>query len=265
MNGQEICSALKEGKRIYGTLIVSTSPRWLVEVKKIGLDFVFIDTEHIAIDMEKLSWMCWTYRGMNLAPIVRIPSPDPYQACKALDVGASGIIAPYVETVEEVKALVGAVKFRPIKGEKLRNVLNKKESFETGLKHYLQERNEGNVLIVNIESTPAVENLESIIKVSGLDAILIGPHDLSCSLGIPEQYRHPQFVKCVKMIIKKARDNNVGVGIHYWEEIEEEIKWIKGGTNLIVHSSDIDVFSENMRTDFQKIKQELGEGGIIKK
>jgi len=56
------------------------------------------------------------------------------------------------------------------------------------------------------------------------------------------------------MIIKKARDNNVGVGIHYREEIEEEIKWIKGGTNLIVHSSDIDVFSENMRTDLQKIK-----------
>jgi len=99
-----------------------------------------------------------------------------------------------------------------------------------------------------------VENLESIIKVSGLDAILIVPHDLSCSLGIPEQYRYPQFVKCVKMIIKKARDNNVGVGIHYREEIEEEIKWIKGGTNLIVHSSDIDVFSENMRTDLQKIK-----------
>lgn len=69
MNSQEICSALKEGKRIYGTLIVSTSLRWLVEVKKMGLDFVFIDTEHIAIDTEKLSWMCWTYRGMNLAPL----------------------------------------------------------------------------------------------------------------------------------------------------------------------------------------------------
>jgi len=265
MNGQEICSALKEGKRIYGTLIVSTSPRWLAEVKKIGLDFVFIDTEHIAIDMEKLSWMCWTYRDMNLAPIVRIPSPDPYQACKVLDGGASGIIAPYVETVEEVKALVGAVKFRPLKGEKLRNVLNKKESLETGLKHYLKKRNEGNVLIVNIESTLAVENLDSIIKVSGLDGILIGPHDLSCSLGIPEQYRHPYFVKCVKMIIKKARDNNVGVGIHYWEKIEDEIKWIKGGANLIVHSSDIDVFSKNMSADLQKIKLELGEGEIIKK
>lgn len=198
---------------------------------------------------------------MNLAPIVRIPSPNPYQACKVLDGGASGIIAPYVETVKEVKALVGAVKLCPLKGEKLRNVLNKKESFETGLKHYLQERNEGNVLIVNIESTPAVENLDSIIKISGLDAILIGPHDLSCSLGIPEQYRHPHFVKCVKMIIKKARGNNVGVGIHYWEEIEEEIKWIKGGANLIVHSSNIDVFSKNMRTDLQKIKLKLREGG----
>lgn len=81
--------------------------------------------------------MWWTYRGMNLAPIIRIPSPDPYQACKVLDGGASGIIAPYVEIVEEVKALVDAVKFRPLKGEKLCNVLNKKESLETGLKHYL--------------------------------------------------------------------------------------------------------------------------------
>lgn len=68
------------------------------------------------------------------------------------------------------------------------------------------------------------------------------------------------------MIIKKARDNNVGVGIHYWEKIEDEIKWIKGGANLIVHSSDIDVFSKNMSADLQKIKKlELGEGEIIKK
>jgi 4-hydroxy-2-oxoheptanedioate aldolase len=71
--------------------------------KSTGLDFVFIDTEHIPIDRVTLSWMCQAYRLADLAPMVRIPEPDAYQACMALDGGASGIVAPYVETAEQAR------------------------------------------------------------------------------------------------------------------------------------------------------------------
>ena len=85
MNGQELSTALRSGKCVYGTAIISPSPHWPKLVRKLNLDFVFIDTEHIAIDRDQLSWMCQTYAGIGLAPLVRIPKPDPYQACMVLD------------------------------------------------------------------------------------------------------------------------------------------------------------------------------------
>ena len=107
---------LRRADRLYGTLIVSPSPHWVPVVASLGLDFVFIDTEHIPLDREKLAWMCQAYHAVGLPPIVRITSPDPYEACVALDGGAVGIVAPYVETPEQVRELVGAVKKRPLKG-----------------------------------------------------------------------------------------------------------------------------------------------------
>ena len=114
MTANELSTLMRSGRRVYGTLIVSTSPKWPEAVKDSGLDFVFIDTEHIPIGRETLSWMCRAYAAIGLPPIVRIPSPDPFEACKVLDGGACGIIAPYVETAEQVRELVGAVKGRRI-------------------------------------------------------------------------------------------------------------------------------------------------------
>ena len=116
MTANELSTRMHRGERVYGTLIVSTSPKWPEAVRGSGLDFVFLDTEHIPIGRETLSWMCSTYAAMGLPPIVRIPSPSPVDACMVLDGGACGIIAPYVETAEQVRQLVGAVKLRPLKG-----------------------------------------------------------------------------------------------------------------------------------------------------
>lgn len=261
MTGKELKDTLKNGGRVYGTLIVSTSPIWLEVIENLGLDFVFIDTEHIPIDRHQLSWMCHAYLGKSIAPIVRIPLPDPYEACKALDGGAKGIVAPYIETAEEVRQLSGAVKNRPLKGQKLQDFLSGEKSMEPKLKEYLQSNNEENVLIVNIESYPAIENLDEILATPGLDVVLIGPHDLSCNLGIPEQYDNPVFLDAVKNIISKARKANVGAGIHAFYEgaLEKEIEWAKMGVNFLIHSGDINRFTQGMRRDIKKLRSELGD------
>ncbi|MDP6451302.1 MAG: aldolase/citrate lyase family protein, partial [Lentisphaeria bacterium] len=123
MTGKELGAALRSGQRVYGTLIVSHSPRWLERIDDAGLDFVFIDTEHVPLDRCDLSWMCTAYQARGLPPVVRVPSPDPYIASTVIDAGACGVIAPYIESVNEVKDLVGAVKLRPIKGRKLADFL----------------------------------------------------------------------------------------------------------------------------------------------
>ena len=84
MTGKELRQALRDGHTVYGTLIVSPSPHWLAAMRRVGLDYVFIDTEHIVLDRSVVSWMCQAYDALGIAPIVRIPSPDPYAAVQVL-------------------------------------------------------------------------------------------------------------------------------------------------------------------------------------
>lgn len=261
MDGRQLLQHLRSGRRAYGTLIVSTSPRWPEEVRKLGLDFVFLDGEHMPLDRDRLSWMCRTYRAMELAPIVRLPSPDPYQASMALDGGASGILAPYIETAEQVQALRAAVKFRPLKGRTLQRIIAGEERMEEPLAGYIREYNESNLLWVNIESRPALDALDDILAVPQLDGVVIGPHDLSCSLGVPEQYRHPLFVDAVRTIVRKARAAGVAAGIHYFFGIDQEIEWAKDGMNILIHASDMTAFMESMSRDLQAIKEAVGDRG----
>lgn len=260
MNSVELIQALKSGKRVYGTLIVSPAPSWAPQIKRLGLDFVFIDTEHISLDRHQVSWMCQTYRALNLAPLVRITSPDPYQATTVLDGGACGVIVPYVETVEQVKTLRGAVKLRPLRGQKLQNILDGKEACDGELGEYIAEHNKEHVFIINIESVPALDALDDILQVPGLDAVLVGPHDLSCSLGIPEQYHHPEFERAVRTIFRKARAHGIGAGMHFWAGLDQQIPWAQeGDLNLIIHRADILNFVESMSAELRAIKEALGD------
>src|SRR3989442_1764820 len=210
MNGRDIIKNLHEGRRVFSSAIVATSPLWPNLAKQTGIDFVFVDTEHTPIGRETLSWICQTYQALGVPPVVRIPCNDPFEACKALDAGAGGIIGPYVETLDQVRGLVGAVKMRPLKGGRLQDALLGRKPLEPELRDYLDKRNGDKILIANIESIPAMENLHEICSVPGLDAVLIGPHDLSCSLGIPEQYQHPRFDEAVQTIFRIARAHQVG-------------------------------------------------------
>lgn len=245
---------LHSGKNCFGTLIVSASPRWPDAVKNCGLDFVFIDTEHIALDRAELSWMCQTYAALGLPPLVRIPSPDPYAATMVLDGGAAGVIAPYVENAEQAQALRGAVKLRPIKGRRLQRLLDG-EAPGDELGPYIAAGAQNRLLIVNIESVPAIEALDSILAVPGLDAVLIGPHDLSCSLGVPENYDHLDFLKACETIFRKARAAGIGAGIHFWGEIEQQARFLQLGANMLIHSADVSLFQKHLKRELDAIRQ----------
>jgi 4-hydroxy-2-oxoheptanedioate aldolase len=250
---------LREGRRVYATAVVSPSPLWPTALAAAGVDFVFIDTEHTPLDRHAVAWMCRLCRAAGIPPVVRIPCPDPYEACKVLDAGAAGIIAPYIETAAQVRALSGATRFRPVKGRRLEEALANANTLEPTLREYLERRNAESLLIVNIESTPAMANLAEILAVPGLDAVLIGPHDLTCSLGIPEQYTHPKFEQAVRQIVAQARAAGVGAGVHFWAGLDQEIAWARAGANLIMHSSDLMLFSQTLRRELAEIRQVLND------
>ncbi len=231
-------------------------------LQKAGVDFVFIDSEHTPLGRETLAWISQACTALNLPPVIRIPCPDPYEACKVLDAGAAGIIAPYIETADQVRTLMGAVRYRPLKGARLQAALHDANSLETELCDYLDERNKDTILIANIESTPAIDNLDEILAVGALDSVLIGPHDLSCSLGIPEQYSHPSFIEAVSTIFRKARKHGCGAGLHWWKGVHDETAWAQAGANLIMHSTDITLVAQHLQSELNALRLVLGESGV---
>ncbi len=259
MTGRELRAALRAGKRVYGTCIVSTSPAWPPMIASCGLDFVFIDTEHIPIDRAELSWMCRAYGALGLPPVVRIPKPDPYLACMALDGGAAGVVAPYMERIEEVHDLRGAMKYRPLKGEHLARALRAPGDMKPELREYLERYNENNLCIVNVESVPAMLALDEFLAVPDVDAVLIGPHDLSISLGIPEQYGHPKFRTAMETIITRCREAGIGVGYHFSFGLAIAIEWAKMGANFIVHSTDMFLVRDALQREIGKFRTTFGD------
>ena len=258
-NGRTIRDKLHDGGYVYSTAVTAVSHRWPEVLAAADLDFVFIDSEHTPLGRETLAWLCRSYAAAGLPPVVRIPSPDAYEAAKVLDGGATGFIAPYVETAEQVRQLVSAARYRPLKGARAAAAVRDPNSLELELAQYLQKRNVDTIFIANIESVPAIENLDEILSVGGLDAVLIGPHDLSCSLGIPEQYEHPKFDTAVRTIFEKARAHQVGAGIHvFWANAPQQIDWCRNaGGNLIVQGADLRFFTTGLTAEMDQIRAAL--------
>ena len=254
MNSVEIQQAVNEGKTVFGTLITSSSPFMLKGLLGSPLDFVFFDTEHIPYDTERLSWMCMAYKLAGYMPLVRIPDPDPFKACQVLDGGAQGVVAAYIETVEQVNALRGAVKLRQLKGKRLDRVLEGGETLSPGLQKYLDDWNEGNLLFINIESKPALENLDALLDAPGVDGVLLGPHDLSLSLDIPEQYDHPRFVQAIKHIAQKAKEREQIAAAHF-----DGPTAVRAGYNMVILAADHSFTANGFAREKKKALEAIGQ------
>jgi 2-keto-3-deoxy-L-rhamnonate aldolase RhmA len=243
MNGEDLRKQLHAGNCVYGTHVTHTSnPIAASVLASAGLDFVFLCSEHMPLDRTEMSALCCLYASKGISPAVRISRPDSAEACRALDAGAQGIVVPYVETVEEVRNMVGAVRYRPIKGQLLRDFLtgSRKPSAKTNA--FLQRFNGQHWLIIGIESVAAYKNLDSLISVPGVDGVFIGPHDLSVSLEAPEDWNHPEFHRMIEDIVIRCRAANIGVGAHLTPGIftNDRVRHlISVGMNWILDASDL--------------------------
>lgn len=265
MVGKDFRNALREGKKVYGTQISSTSPKMFDSVISLGLDFVFFCNEHVQYNPETLSWMCNAFKAAGVNPLVRILEPSPYLATQALDAGACTVLVPYVEEIEDVIALVGAVKYRPLKGKKLMRILHGEEKPSEELKQYLIHNNRNNSLVLNIESEKGVAMMNEYLAIQsldgpGVDGLMIGPHDLSTSYGMPEKYFSKEFLELTEGIIKNARAMGVAVGGHtgYRDSLDLQLEWAKMGATMLLHCSDAFLFANQLNNDLNKIKKLLG-------
>lgn len=267
--GKEFRDALRSGKTVYGTLTTSSSPRMFDTMVTLRPDFVFLCTEHIFYNPDSLGWMCRSYKAAGINPVVRILKPDPYLAAQALDSGAETILAPYIEDIEQVIELVGAVKYRPLKGKKLKDILLGTEKPGIELEAYLKNNNKNHSLLLNIESPDGVANMDLFNSIKspdgrGVDGIVIGPHDLSVSCDLPEKYKSKDFIDLSCDIIREARRSGLAAGGHNGSRgsIHLQLEWIKAGANIIIHSSDVFLFADKYLEDMNRIRALSGEEEI---
>jgi len=260
MQGHEIRQRLLNGQRVYGTHIVSFgNPITSRIASEIEFDFIFICTEHMPVDRTELSLMCQYWATKGISPIVRIPYPSAYLAAMAIDGGAQGIVVPYVETVEEVKELVGAVRYRPIKGEFLNGILNGTRKPNDKLSRFFKSFNKDLYLIIGIESVAAINRLEELISIDGVDGVFLGPHDITCSMEIPEEYEDPEFVKMVVDVIKRCRKAGKGVGIHMDLALPRAKPFLDAGMNFMLHTADIIKMRQIMGSDLKMLRSGFGD------
>jgi 4-hydroxy-2-oxoheptanedioate aldolase len=214
------------------------------------------------VDRTETAMMCQFYAASGISPVVRVPRPEEQWATMALDGGAEGIVVPYVETEEEVRRMVGAVKFRPIKGRMLREILDGRRDAKPQTREYLDTFNRHNYLIIGVESVAAYENLDALIGCPGVDGVFIGPHDMSVTMEIPERYDHPEFLRVVTDIIRRCRDAGVGVGLHLGPAIASDDRFhelMDAGMNWVIYGADISLLKTEMSKRLAAFRERMGD------
>ena len=255
MNGAELKQVLKEGGRVFGTMIThGHSPRWIPVLTGVGIDYAVIDTEHNPRSRAELGDYLTMFNTSGVVPIVRIPIPDSHYVTMAMDAGAQGILAPYCETVEQVREVVAAAKWRPLKGEAVDRVVESGEHISDATRAYLEERNKNSIAIIGIESVAAVNNLEAILNVPGIDGIFVGPNDMSISLGYPDQYDRPEYKETVKRVIDMSEARGIATLVHH-QTPDLSTYWIEQGARFVLHGTDRRALATGFQADFSKLRE----------
>lgn len=241
------------GEVLYGSMLsMIRNPRWVSVIKELHFDFICIDNEHSPYSQSEIADLIAVFGNTGIPTLVRVPLPAWYHVAGVFDAGAWGVLAPYCETVEQAKEVVRAARWRPLKGRYVQKVMDEGEFPSEETRRHLQEYNAGHVVIIGIESVPAVENLERILDVGGIDAVFIGPADISTSMGIPRQYDQPDFDKMLRQIIQSCRRRKVQLAANF-QQPEHSAKWANEGINMVIHSTDFRMLHEAYRRDFEQI------------
>ncbi len=223
--GSSLKLKIESGQPILGAWLLIPDPTIPRFMSRLGYDFLLIDWEHAAINRESLQTMLQGFEGSQTCPLVRLPINEPLWAKWALDFGAEGVVVPNIQTPDDANRAVQACKYPPdgLRGWGPRIPSN----FFSELHTYNSEANQRTIVIVQIEHYKAVENLEGILKVKGIDAIFIGPADLSVSLGIACQWDHPLLIEKIREIIRKAKAAGMPVAMAVDDPAPQILRSIK--------------------------------------
>ena len=199
---------LRSGEILIGTLVSLPSSEICELLASIGYDWLFIDAEHGAFNPQQAQAML-----QAAAPtpcLIRVPSDETIWLKKALDIGAAGVIVPQVHTADQAREIISHCKYTP---DGKRGIgIGRAHKYGIDFDRYIKYANQETAVVLQAESSEAVDNINDIVKLKGIDAILIGPYDLSASLGKPGEIDHPVVQAAINKIIKTCQNAKLAMG-----------------------------------------------------
>jgi 2-dehydro-3-deoxyglucarate aldolase len=236
-----------------GTWITLAHPAIAEIFAKAGFDWLTIDMEHSVIDLFDAENLIRTTDLAGALPLVRLPSNDEVVIKKVLDAGAGGIIIPQINSQEELLHAIKATKYAP---EGIRGAgLARAQSYGRDFDGYKELVDDNLIIIAQIENKDALENLDNIFSVPELDAVIIGPYDLSASMGKAGQLNNEEVAEAIDSILQKSIDKGLSCGIHIIEPKASDLKIrIEQGFNFIAYSLDIRMLDHHAKEALENIK-----------
>lgn len=221
-----------------------------------GFEWLTLDLEHAAIDISQAMNMMALIQGKGMKALARVSKNEEVIIKRMLDAGADGIIVPTVRNAAEAKQAVDFVKYPPT-GK--RGVgLNRAQNYGIGFQEYQDWLRDECVMIVQIEHIDSVHNIEEILSVEGVDGIMVGPYDLSASMGMPGNYEHPDVVEALKKVEETTLRMKKPLGFHViHSDHVKTLEKINVGYSLLAMSIDFFFLGDKARDEMELLKKAI--------
>ncbi len=245
---------LKNNKLTIGSWITIGHPAVVEIMSSAGFEWLVVDMEHTSIDLTTAHNLIATIQANDMKALVRVSKNEEVIIKRILDMGADGIVVPMVKSKADAMEAIDYAKYPPV-GK--RGVgLFRAQKYGLGFDEYKKWVNEELVIIAQIEHYEAVENIEEIITTDGIDGVIIGPYDLSGSMGYPGEYEREDVKNAIAKVLEVCKRNSIPSGFHVIESDPSKLnERIEQGCTFLAYSLDFFFLGDSARDGMKKVKR----------
>ncbi len=236
---------------LIGTLVSLPTPSSSELLANLGFDWLFIDAEHAPLSTSGIQSILQTTQ-QRCPCLIRIPANNEFFIKQALDIGAAGIIAPLVNSADAARQIVSCAKYPPVGTRSVG--LARAHGYGQKFTSYLASANDELSVVVQIEHIEGVRNIDAILEVEGIDAIFIGPYDLSASLGKPGEIQDSEVQKAITRVKAACNRNNVALGI-FAINADAARPYMDDGYTLITVGTDVIFLAEAAKNALAELRR----------
>lgn len=254
MRQNPVKTKLKSGEAVFGTMIFEFFTPGIAQiVKAAGADFILFDMEHSGMTVDMVKTQAATCRGLDLVPMVRVPTLQTQFITRCLDMGMMGIMVPMVETAAQAREIVSATRYPP-HGRRGAAFGVAHDDYGPGaVTDKIAAANERTMVIALVETAEGIRNVEEIAAVDGVDVVWLGHFDLTNFMGIPAQFQHADYLAAVDKLSAAAKRNGKAAGV-----MAGDVTWgrdyMDKGFRAVAYGLDLALFQRALNEGIMALK-----------